>query len=470
MRRKLFGMVIAGLMLVGMLFPLATTAAAKKPADTPTIRPVIYFHGAGGSAAQFESQAMRFASNGYPANYLTSFEYSTAKPVPDKEAMNARLDAFIDNLLAETGADKVDIFGKTWPGAYPLPSYPGITMEYMASSPERAAKIAHACYNDSALNGYTAIVPTLGIWAGMGVPGRQIIGATNIVLPLHTHVQTCTSAETFVHAYRFFTGKEPVTKDIVPEPPGQIRLAGRAILYQANEGVQDATLEIWKVDGATGTRIDEEPEAIYHLSGDGSWGPFEAKGGVHYEFALVRGGQTDHFYYEPFIRSDYLIRLTTSPVGGGISAYIEKSDRHSAMNIIRYKELWGDQGVNNDILTVNGVNVATPSLCPISRRVISFFAFDKGSDGVNNLVTPPYPFNVLSFMSGADFYIPAADPPDGTISVELTPRGGGGKKQVMNVPNWQSSKHIITVQFNDFVQDINTWVDYVPNQAPGYNR
>lgn len=222
----------------------------------------------------------------------------------------------------------------------------------------------------------------------MGDPGREMIGATNIILPLHTHAQACTSAESFVAAYTFFNGKDPVTTDIVPEPQGQVRLAGRAILYQQNVGVQDATLQIWEVNGDTGARIHNKPQAIYPIGGDGAWGPFKAKGGVHYEFALLREGQTHHFYYQPFLRSDYFIRLTTSPVGGGIGAYTETSDVHTSLNIIRYKEIWGDQGVNNDTLTINGVNVATASICPIERRVISLFAFHKGTDGVSTFTTP----------------------------------------------------------------------------------
>jgi triacylglycerol esterase/lipase EstA (alpha/beta hydrolase family) len=64
MKSKLFGMlgmVVAVLMLVGVLFPLATPAGAENP-----IRPMIFVHGGAGSAQQFESQALRFASNGYP--------------------------------------------------------------------------------------------------------------------------------------------------------------------------------------------------------------------------------------------------------------------------------------------------------------------------------------------------------------------------------------------------------------------
>jgi hypothetical protein len=467
---------IALVLALALVIPSATYAAKGKPFTIdppPNIRPIIYFHGAAGSAAQFETQAMRFMSNGYPSNYLAAFEYSTAEPVADMEAMNQYLDDFIDALLAETGAEQVDVMGKTWPGAYPSPAYPGLTMNYMASSPERAAKIAHAAYTDSALSGYTAIVPTLGVWGLSGFGGfeREIIGAENIYLPLHGHVQTCTSVEAFVEIFKFFTGQEPTTTDIVPEPPGQVRLAGKALLYQQNIGPQeDSTLEIWEVDGDTGFRMGEEPNATYDLGEDGAWGPFNAEGGTHYEFTLVREGSVQHFYYEPYFRSSYFVRLTTSPVGGGIGAYIQKSDHHSAMNIIRYKEIWGDQGVNNDAITiidsVNNVNVITPITCPSARSVISFFLFDNGSDGVTNINTVPFPFGFIGFMSASDVYMPAVDPPDGTISIVLTPRDGGGKTQVVNVPNWISLTDRITVQFREYVQDINTFEDFMRAWRP----
>lgn len=464
--KKIGILCIALVLALALVIPSAAYGAKGRPftiEPPPNIRPIIYFHGSAGSAAQFETQAMRFMSNGYPANYLASFEYSTAEPVADMEAMNQCLDEFIDTLLAETGAEQVDVMGKTWPGPYPSPAYPGLTMNYMASSPERAAKIAHAAYTDSALYGYEAIVPTLALWAR---PDKEMIGATNIYLPLHGHVQTCTSVEAFVEIFKFFTGQEPTTTDIVPEPPGEVRLAGKVLLYQQNIGPQeDSTLEIWEVDGDTGFRIYEEPNATYHLDEDGAWGPFDAEGGAHYEFALVREGSGQHFYYEPYIRSSYFVRLTTSPVGGGIGAYIQTSDHHSAMNILRYKEIWGDQGVNNDAITiidsVNNVNVVTPITCPSARRVISFFLFDAKSDGVTNINTVPFPFGFIGFMSASDIYMPAVDPPDGTISIVLTPRGGGGKTQVINVPNLASLNDRITVQFREYVQVINTFQDYM---------
>jgi pimeloyl-ACP methyl ester carboxylesterase len=63
-------------------------------ADEP-ILPVVFVHGFSGSAQQYETQALRWASNGYP------------KPVTGIDRLFvgfqlAHLDAFIDAILAET--------------------------------------------------------------------------------------------------------------------------------------------------------------------------------------------------------------------------------------------------------------------------------------------------------------------------------------------------------------------------------
>jgi len=46
---------------------------------------------------------MRFTSNGYPESRLFAFEYDTSLPTQPLAA----LDAFIDHVFAQTGADKV---------------------------------------------------------------------------------------------------------------------------------------------------------------------------------------------------------------------------------------------------------------------------------------------------------------------------------------------------------------------------
>ena len=448
MKSRLFGMVAAILVLAGILF-----ASSSTPADAwrlPRIHPVVFVHGGSGSGAQFESQALRFASNFYPAKYIYVHEYDSRFSIETMEDVWARLDQLIADIQEETGADQIDLLGHSRGGE--------VSYTYLESSSERAANVAHYVSIDS---GSTPKehppggVPTLALWAEKGHCGDcSIPGATNVYIPDQTHVQAATSAESFVEMYKFFTGHRPLTKYILPELLGfgRIELAGRAVLFPQNIGVPGATLQIWEVNGATGARIGNDPKAFYTLGADGAWGPFKARTGRHYEFTLLREGvYTHHFYAEPFIRSDYLIRLNAEVPGAGVSDYMDRSDHHANVVILRYNELRGDQ-VENDILEVNGVNVVSPATHPISRFINATFVFDKGADGADNLGVPIFPFSVLSFLTGVDLFMPGADPPDGTTSVALTPRDGGGKTYVINVPNWASLNHRVSIQLHDYVQ------------------
>jgi hypothetical protein len=222
-------------------------------------------------------------------------------------------------------------------------------------------------------------------------------------------------------------------------------------------------LEIWKVNRDTGARIGTSPQAVYAIGEDGNWGPFKAKMGQAYEFNIVREGQSDHpSYYEPFIRSDYLIRLLTSGPEGGPSAYMDRSPNHVNLLIGRNMEFWGDQeqSADNDVLKVNGVNLVNAAIFPsepFPSIVDYMFVYDKGADGVSDLTTPIPFYAAMTFFTGIDLFTPAY-PPNGTVSVALTSRTGGGKTQTINVPNLPSSQiRTITVMFNDFAQPWPWW-------------
>jgi para-nitrobenzyl esterase len=462
--KKIGILCIALVLALTLVFPFGTYAENDAPfnPEPPTgVRPIVFVHGMSGSALQFESQAMRFASNGWPADYLFAFEYDTGMPdVEGSAARMARLDAFIDDVLEETGADQVYLMGHSR-GTYE-------SFTYLADS-THAAKVAKYVNID----GMTATalpggVPTLAIWAqlagdGSVNPPREITGATNVLLSGQFHVQSATSSEAFAAMFEFFTGQAPATTDIMPQPPGQVKLAGRAVFFPQNIGVGDATVEIWEVDGANGFRKYAEPEATYTLSGDGyydgAWGPFEANGLKYYEMVILREGfRPHHFYFEPFMRSDYLIRLNTSPPGG-VGDYLDQSPNHSNLVLTRDKELRSNPGCVNDILEVNGVNVLQ-AVTPITKSLVGLFVYDYHADGVSNLLYPTW-LDMLPFLTGIDLYIPAADPPNTTISIVLTPRDAGGKTQVVNVPNWASSEDAMSIRFTDYLQDINTFQEYM---------
>ncbi|HET6950741.1 MAG TPA: alpha/beta fold hydrolase [Acidimicrobiales bacterium] len=430
---------------------VAVTAASAEQPRRGEPRPIVFVHGSGGSGAQFESQAMRFASNGYPADRLHAYEYDSTFGLNTIDQVYAGIDELVTSVLASTGADRVDLIGHSL-GTFVLQAY-------LASSPERAARAAHYVN----LDGRTALappagVPTLAVW-GEGDPARQIAGAQNHYAPDQSHVQVATSPETFAVTYEFLNGRAPRTTDVVPERPERVRISGRAQLFPSNQGADGSTLDIWLVDRSTGRRIGTSPRATFAIGPDGGWGPFEAHGRKRYELALRRddGASTQHFYFQPFMRSDHLVRLLTSEPGTGIDLLRDRNETTTSLNITRYKEWWGDKGDENDVLQIAGEDVVTPAIAPAAKRVNALFVFDDGLDGVSDLSAPIADLFALPFVSGADLVVPAGSPPSGSVAVKMVARAGDGEPEVINVPNWPSATDHVSVQFRDFEQDDETW-------------
>ena len=57
------------------------------------LRPVVFIHGFSGSGAQFESQALRFTSNGYPSQLISVLDYDSLFGTETRDDVFARLDA-----------------------------------------------------------------------------------------------------------------------------------------------------------------------------------------------------------------------------------------------------------------------------------------------------------------------------------------------------------------------------------------
>jgi pimeloyl-ACP methyl ester carboxylesterase len=437
--------IVAVLSVLGIVWSLPGAGAREKTvqhASRSQLRPMVFVHGFSGSGAQWETQALRFTSNGYRPDLIAVHEYDSLFGVETRDQVFSRLDARIATLRTRTHSDKVDLLGHSLGTS--------LMQAYLNSSPSRAASVAHYVN----LDGLPAAsppggVPTLAIW-GSGSTARRITGATNIYFPNQTHVQVVTSPETFEEVYSFFTGAEPATTDVLPETGSRVRISGRAQNFPQNTGVEDATLRVYEVNGATGRRARNRPDATFALRGDGAWGPFNAVRGRDYEFAIVGPDGTHHFYGEPYVRSDAWVRLLTSPVDAGIGALIERSPNHAALTIVRYQELWGDQGTQSDVLAVNGANLLNATNSPRSKLVNAVLVFDAGSDRVTNLGTPIGAISGLPFLAGVDMFVRAANPPDDTISVALTSRLGGGHTETVNVPNWASATDAITVQFHEY--------------------
>ena len=214
MIRKLLAVVATGVVLTA-LPASGAQAGAGRPADP---RPIVFVHGFSGGAQQYETQARRFASNGYPQNLIEVHEYDSTFTINTIDQIYAGLDARITRVLAQTGADRIDLT------AHSLGT--SLMQGYLNSSPARSARVAHYVnYDGASAAALPGGVPTLAIW-GEGATTRTIVGATNVYLSDQSHTQSVTSAESFQAVYRYLTGHDPRTTRIVPEaarpdPPGR---------------------------------------------------------------------------------------------------------------------------------------------------------------------------------------------------------------------------------------------------------
>lgn len=433
--RRWMPLLASALAAAAIAGPIDQAEAAKRPV------PMIFVHGQSGSVQQFETNAMRFAGNGFPHERIFAYEYDTS--IGDNTAAIDNLDGFIADVRAETGARKVDVLAHSR-GTTVMHSY--------LSTPERARSVRRYVNFDGRTAGSPpGGVPTLAIW-GEGDQTREIGGAENVYFRRKAHTEVTTSRAAFVEVYRFLIGRAPEHKGVVPEKPGRVEVAGRASLFPQNAGIEGATFKAYELDARTGARTSSRPVYRTTLGADGAFGPFEVNGRKRYEFEVTQEGlRTLHNYPEPFERDDYFYRVLNAPI---LTPFIDGGPGQSVVAVTRMREWWGDQpGVaSTDRLEVDGRNVITPGVAPRIRRVLAVFVFDRGLDGVSDTSASLPPFSGLPFLTGVDLFMPAGTDHGGTISVEQTMRGRRQRphRVTTNVPNWPSDTDTISVFFRDY--------------------
>ena len=448
--------VLAALVFGTIVLPLGAPgagAAPSAPAQTgpgvdplpplpdDVALPIVFVHGFAGSAQQFESQAIRFAANGYPQDRIVAFDHDGAGL--DIPGYTLGLDQLINATLERFDVDKVYLVGHSR-GTFVSSSYLG--------DPARAAKVAKYVSLDG------SPCPTV-------VPCRTITQATN---PGQSHVEVATSKETFAALYAFLVGTAPQVVDIVAQQ-APVELSGRAVNFPANTGREGAHLDVWEIDPATGARIAATPHASFDLGADGAFGPFTVDQGAHYEWVLSAPGSNvqHHLYLQPYPRSSQLVRLLSSPPDGPTRANTNVGPGHSAIIAMRMREWYGTDdgdlaGDQSDVLEISthGPGIDQAPVNAVASRMGNgtiglHFHDDAATPRQSTLAALPY-FSTQPFQNGADVYMPAsaaAGVPDGTITVTNIPRGDATKPQTLNVPNWPSSLHAISVVFTDYPVD-----------------
>jgi hypothetical protein len=378
---------------------------------------------------------MRFVANGYDPERISVYEHDGQGL--DVAAYAEGVDPVVEAARAQFESDQVFLVGHSR-GTRVSDIYLG--------DPARAAKVAKYI----ALDGADCKAADAA-----GVP---CLALTQALFPGQKHVEVATSRESFAEQYQFLVGEAPKVIDIVPEEK-PVRISGRAINFPANTGRDGATLEVWEIDAATGARSARQPHASFTLQADGAWGPVTVDPQQHYEMLLTTPeGTTQHFYAQRYVQSSHLVRLLSGPRDAPSRANANLGEGHAMLIALRMREWTVDDVLDIETRSAAGdqppVNAINPAVLALARvPPIGIHIHDAAASPGNSTVEGLPWFTEQPFQTGVDVYMPAATPPNGTITVTNLPRGDRSKPQILNVPNWASSQHTIMVMFSDYAQD-----------------
>jgi pimeloyl-ACP methyl ester carboxylesterase len=431
----------------------------QPPAALVDTLPIVFVHGAAGSAAQIQAQSMRFVANGVPPERIHTFEYDAGV---EGIAMAAAgqlilpLYQFIQDVLAEHGVEQVYLIGHSL-GTI-------VSTQYLASGfataplpvPAPANLVAGFISIDGAVSPVCpGLVPCKGIFDG---PKNIGMGQDNTYIENQAHVEVATSPESFEAQFEFLYGSRPAIVDIERQG-AEVSVSGRAVTFPANAPRPGAQLEIWPIDSDTGHRSSPGPVATTTPDAEGFWGPVRLRTDRHYEFLLLASDSVPHHFYMPrFVRDTAHVRLLSGPNDSDTRSNTNLSDGHAAIVVSRMREWFGDHATaGNDLLEISTrspsggnqpvVNAITPA---VGNDTLGIHIHDDAATpGQTTLEPLPY-FPGQAFQTGVDVYMPATEPPDGTITLRMIPRGRGEFAQSVNFPNWASSGHRVSINFNDF--------------------
>jgi len=407
------------------------------PSCNDSLLPIVMMHGFLASGDTYAKHYMLFTSNGYCGNRLFAYDWNTLGLGGGDVNV---LDAFIDSVLAQTGASQINLFGHSAGG--------GLGYNYLSDA-TRAAKVAHyvhiASSTQSGAAGPNGEIPTLNLWSDGDevVSGADITGVTNVMIPGIDHYQVATSVESFEEIYKFLNnGEVPQTLTITQETVPCI--SGKTLAFGENTPSTGATVRIFKVNTATGERQSASPDTTFTTDASGSWGPFPTQLNAYYEFEVSNPAVTNrvvHYYREPFVRTHPLVYLRTLPpatsLAGLLLSSLPEDDNQTALIIFSSNQAVID---TRDELSVDGFELSTSQYAAASKTSIAFFLFDDDGDGQTSGNTIAA-FNLLNqFLAGVDVFFPTTPP--GTISLEFNGR-------TMNVRNWRSGSDGVTVPVFD---------------------
>jgi triacylglycerol lipase len=330
--------------------------------------PIVFVHGNGDTAGLWITTIWRFESNGYPRELLHAVDlrYPTARSVDDKPQPGRSSASDVMRQLAEevagvrqrTGAAKVFLVAQSR-GGNTVRNYlkngggaAQVAAAVLCGAVNHGVIVSEQHLVGSEFNGASVFMKDLNstrgevlpgvrfmtirsdnndkfaqsdgrfiglanVATGLGTDAPALAGATNVVLPGVDHRETGYAPAAFATMYRFLTGEDPKTLDIVPE--AQVALDGKISGFEGgaptNIGIAGATITVFRVSPQTGER-QGGPVHRKTTGADGLWGPFRAEADAAYEFVVEAPGYpVTHIYRSPFPRSSSVVHLRPQVLG-----------------------------------------------------------------------------------------------------------------------------------------------------------
>jgi dienelactone hydrolase len=395
--------------------------------------PIVMVHGFLASGDTYAPFVQRFHSNGYKPNLLHAFDWNSLAQGANQ---SSALDAFINKVLAKTGADKVRLMGHSAGG--------GVCYTYL-NDPIRAAKVDAYVHIGSAVQtgpaGPNGSVPTLNLWSAGDLIANNgnINGATNAEIANQDHYQVATSKESFAAIWDFFHHQPPTTLEITPE--AIVCIAGKVLAFGENTPLINAKVEIYPVNPETGERLTTSPFETWMSDSLGFWGPTNVQGNQTYEFVTTPPNSSQrviHYFREGFVHLNTLVYLRTIPppttLAGLLLVGLPNTNNQTVLNIFS-----GSRGIlfGRDTLTAAGSVLSTAQYASATKTAITYFCYDDGDSQTE--LTPVGLFGTFPFLNGVDMFFPTN--PTGTIPLKLNNR-------VLNVRNVKSSEGVVVGVFD----------------------
>jgi pimeloyl-ACP methyl ester carboxylesterase len=412
---------------------VVTPGPAEEPVCTSTRRPVVAAHGFIASGDTWAPHARRFMANGYCRDDVRAFDWNSVSAFTGtSDVQVSELAAFIDRVLEETGAERVDLIGHSAGG--------GIAYDYLADA-DRASHVAHYAHVGSFPKagpaGPEGEVPTLNVWSegDMAIEDKaDIPGATNLRQVEADHYGVATNAETFEAIFAHFNAGE--LPSVVDAPPKETSMLwGRVVTFGENTPI-DGQLTIYRLDAATGDRLGE-PVMDAAIPEGGYWGPMIADAEVPYEFEIVEpGNRPVHYYAEPYASDNPLVYLRGFPgedsLVGLLLAGLPFDDVRAMVVVFSSSRALT---FGEDSLKVDDVEILSADNAAPENSSIAFFLYDDDEDGESSYA-PVELFQSFPFLAGVDMALTAT--PGRNFTIDLNGR------QVV-VPAWPSDAEGPTV-------------------------